>query len=59
MSLKRRGTRTEVHVPGLACPADPGILLSDIADLDTTMPRFIEAIGKHRHAGRETVPKPG
>jgi catalase len=40
-------------------PVDPGILLSDIADLDTALPRFIEAVGKHRHTGREMVPKSG
>jgi catalase len=40
-------------------PVDPGILLSDIADLDTATPRFIEAVAKHRHSARETATKPG
>jgi catalase len=35
---------------------DPGFLMAPAAEAKTTLPRFIEAIGKHRHPQRESDP---
>jgi catalase len=35
---------------------DPGVLIDTAANADATLPRFVEAIARHRHHERETDP---